>query len=82
MSDDRDPPAQLTGRTISPWTPFLRRSASAARQLEKPLVVDDEEGVRRLFQRLLTDAGYNVRLAHDGAMRSGPRRSFTGRGPA
>jgi putative two-component system response regulator len=49
----------------------VTNSAEAAPQdvgLRRPvvLVVDDEESVRRFFDRLLTSAGYQVRLAEDG----------------
>jgi len=33
----------------------------------KILVVDDEEGARELFHTILTDEGYEVTLANDGA---------------
>jgi CheY-like chemotaxis protein len=54
-----------------PFSPA--RLASKVREVLGPprpaatiLVVDDEEGIRNLFQQVLTDAGYKVWLASDG----------------
>jgi len=40
--------------------------AAASPKRQRVLVVDDEEGVRRFFERLLTAEGYEVQVAQDG----------------
>jgi CheY-like chemotaxis protein len=52
------PPATL-------WTD--KEAAGSADQRISILVVDDEEGIRRYVDRVLSDAGYRITIAVDGA---------------
>ncbi len=67
MRDESTPswPEDLAG--LDPLFPQISEVRPDELERKTALVVDDEEGVRRLFERLLTDAGYQVKQAHDGA---------------
>jgi two-component system cell cycle sensor histidine kinase/response regulator CckA len=45
----------------------MRQQASAGRESSRLLVVDDDDGVRRYVARVLSEAGYQVETAANGA---------------
>jgi len=45
----------------------MRQQASARRESSRLLVVDDDDGVRRYVARVLSEAGYQVETAANGA---------------
>ena len=63
-----DPGLDYISKPFSPegLAAKIRAVLGPARTAAKILVADDEEAVLHLFEKILTDAGYEVALAHDG----------------